>query len=80
MERSFIRGLVTGLERDLPVQEQAEPMTIEVLRQLGAAVTTAKDLLVVRTLVGAVFQWHGLTASSAWAPRASSTLALTVSG
>ena len=49
LERSFIRSLVTGLE------EQAEPMTIGVLRQLGAAVTTAKDLLVVRTLVAAVF-------------------------
>ena len=30
-------------------------MIIEVLRQLGAAVTTAKDLLLVRTLVGAIF-------------------------
>ena len=30
-------------------------MTISVLRQLSAAVTTATDLLLVRTLVGAIF-------------------------
>ena len=55
LDRSWVKGLVSGLERGLPVQEQAEPMTVPVMRQLGVLLTTATDLLLLLTLVGTLF-------------------------
>ena len=48
----WIRGVVAGMERGLPAEEQAEPLTVPVLRTMGAAETTDIDYYLLLTLPG----------------------------
>ena len=47
--------VVTAMLHGLPAEEQAEPLTLPVLRVMGAAVVTDIDYLLLLTLVGAIF-------------------------
>ena len=55
LDRHWAKGIVAALERGLPPQEQAEPLTIPVLRSLAAAVSTEVDFTTVLGLVCALF-------------------------
>ena len=47
--------VVAGLERDMPEHEQASPLTVPLLRWIGAAVATEKDMVLLLSLVAAIF-------------------------
>jgi hypothetical protein len=47
--------VVAALERDMPEHEQALPLTVPLLRRIGAAVATEKDMLLLLSLIAAVF-------------------------
>ena len=55
LPKSWTDGVVKGLERDLPPQEQAAPMTIPLLRRLAAAASSEIDFTLILTLLGAIF-------------------------
>ena len=55
IDRDWAKGVVTALERGLPPQEQASPLTVPVLRRLGAAVSTEVDFDTVLGLLCALF-------------------------
>ena len=47
--------VVAALERDMPEHEQASPLLVPLLRQIGAAVATEKDMVLLLSLVAAIF-------------------------
>ena len=55
LDRKWANGVATGLECGLLHHEQAAPLTVLVLRRLGAAATTEVDFLLVLSLVGVLF-------------------------
>ena len=55
LAKSWCNGVVKGLERDLPQQEQAAPLTIPLMRRLAATATSQIDFTLVLSLLGAIF-------------------------
>ena len=55
LDRDWAKGVVAALERGLPPQEQASPLTVPILRLLGAAVSTDVDFTTVLGLLCAMF-------------------------
>ena len=54
-EKKWADSVVTSLERGQPPHEQVVPLTGPVLRRLGAAATGQVDVVLVLSLVGALF-------------------------
>ena len=55
LDRDWAKGVIVGLERGLAPQEQAAPLTVPILRRLGAEVSTAVDFNTMLSLVCALF-------------------------
>ena len=55
LDRDWAKNVIVGLERGLAPQEQASPLTVPILRQLGAKASTVDDFNTILGLVGALF-------------------------
>ena len=55
LDRDWAKCVIAGVERDLAAQEQAEPLTVPILRRLGAVVATNVYFNTVLGLVCALF-------------------------
>ena len=55
LDQRWTSRVVTAMLRGLPAEEQAEPLTLPILRLMGSAVVTEIDFLLLLTLVGALF-------------------------
>ena len=55
LDRDWAKGVVVALDRGLPPQEQASPLTVPILRLLGAAMSTVVDFDTVLGLLCALF-------------------------
>ena len=55
LDRDWAKRVTVGLERGLPPQEQASPLTVPLLRRMGAVVSTEVDFDTVLALVCALF-------------------------
>ena len=55
LDRNSAKGVVVGLERGLPPQEEASPLSVPVLRLLGGNASTTVDFDTVLGLVCALY-------------------------
>ena len=55
LDCDWAKRVIVGLERGLAPQEQATPLTVPILRRLGAVVSTVVDFNTVSGLVCAQF-------------------------
>ena len=55
LDRAWARGVAVGVQRGLAPHEQASPLTVPVLRLLGAVASTAADFTTILGLLCAMF-------------------------